>query len=801
MNLKFSFWKNIIVCAMLIIFSSNYAFSLNPTAELLASSVKGKIIENKHQKPLEFATVSIFCLKDSTLVKGTITNKKGEFKLEKLKADAYFLKVDYIGYNSYTLKKLTLASNEKKVLKQAISLAEDTKALEEVVVEGNREFSRMELGKTVYNVSKSPIADGGTINDVLNTVPKLSVNSDGDIQFRGSSNVKILIDGKISGLLGMNPSEVLSGMSASDVDRVELISTSSARYDATGANGIINIIMKKNRTKGFNGSASATLGTKDKKSGNFSANLRTGKINFFGQYVYKDDWAGRDYNVQRSIYETNTSLVEHADVDFGNRYHIGKIGMDFLIDDNNTITLSTTYRDILQNWNGNYEYIESNVLSSGMPDVSYRKSAVDLDLTSRIYNASYIHKFKKKGQSLSVDFAYTDNEADNSGNYSVREEPSNIWYYSGSDFYKTARKESVAQVDYVHPVGKNGKLETGYLYRNNEIDYEDQEDLSTAFNYEENIHGLYLMYTGAAGKFAYELGLRAEYSDITTNREFKDDYLDLFPSVHLSYDFSDTKKWELAYSRMIYRPNSGMLNPFQNLRDPENQRLGAQDIEAYYNHNVEMSMSYDRKKASYKTTLYINYYNTLINQYRSINDDNESVVTYGNFDNKFYSALEFEASTKLNKWWSLSGYIGGIYEKTNPGDDFNFGSRDMWEVLGKVTSIMNFKKWFKMQTSFRYQSEILTAQGKYQNLYYVDLGLSRKVLKGRGSLSFTANDIFNTFKFKIHSSDPDFYNKEIRYKETQIAKLTFRYYFGKRYRVLRAKKKSSGMKRHSELDI
>jgi hypothetical protein len=802
MNLKFTYGRNAILFVLICFFSTSLAFSNNQPLKSETSSVKGKVFERKFNKPMEFATVSIYSLKDSVLVKGTITNKKGEFSLDNLNAEKYFLKVEHLGYEPYYSKALLLNDNEKKVLKASIKLDLDTKAISEVTVEGNREFSRVELGKTIYNVSKSPVADGGTINEVLNTIPKLSLNADGDILFRGSSNVKILIDGKISGLLGMNPSEVLSGMSAADVDRVELISTSSARYDATGAAGIVNIIMKKNRAKGFNGSVGASVGTKDKKSGNASANLRTGKVNFFGKYNYKDDWANRDYNVERTIEKKDifTHLSENADVDFGNRYHIGKIGLDYLLNQNNTLTFSATYRDILQNWNGSYDYTRTNLLSSAMSEMDFRTSAVDLDLQSWIFNASYIHKFAKKGETLSFDFAYTDNAADNSGNYREFDGSLTNLVKAYPDFYKTARKESVAQVDYVLPVGENGKFETGYLYRNNEIDYEDQFNLSTAFNYEENIHALYAMYSGSAGKFGYELGLRAEYSDINTNSDFNDDYFDLFPSVHLSYQISDKKQWQLAYSRMIYRPNSGMLNPFQNLRDPENQRLGS-EVDAYYNHNIEMSLALDRKKASYKTTLYFNYTNHLINQYRFIEEGtNRAIVQYGNFDSKLFTALEFEASTKLNKWWSLSGYVAGIYEETDPGETYNFGSRDMWSVEGKITSVMNIKKWFKFQTSFRYQSEILVAQGKYQNLYYVDLGLSRKVLKGRGSLSFTANDIFNTFRFKIHTSDPYFYNKEIQYRESQIAKLSFRYFFGKRYGIMRAKPKKSGM-RHSENDI
>ncbi len=799
MSLKFIFGK--ITFLLICIFTSTIVFSQNQKTKIKNSELKGKVCESKFNKPLEFATVSVYSLKDSVFVKGTITNKKGEFSLSNLKANVYFLKVEYLGYQSHVSSKIILEDGDKKELPGFIKLNLDTKSISEVVVEGNREFSRVELGKTVYNVSKSPVADGGTINEVLNTIPKLSVNADGEIQFRRSSNVKVLIDGKMTGLLGIDPSEVLNSMPANEVDRVEIISTSSARYDATGAGGIINIIMKKNRAKGFNGNVGASVGTNDKKSGNLSVNMRTGNLNFVGSYNYKDDWAGRDYNVNRSVYSNNSHLAENADIDFGNRFHIAKLGMDYLLNANNTFTFSATYRDILQNWNGSYDYTRTDILSIAMPTLDFRTSAVDLDYESWIYNASYIHKFAKKGETLSVDFAYTNNAADNSGIY---EEFDGKWsnkvreYF---DFYKTARKESVGQIDYVLPLGNKGKFETGYMYRNNEIDYEDQFDLSTAFNYEENIHALYTMYTGSAGKFGYELGLRAEYSDINTNRDYKDDYLDFFPSIHLSYQISDMKQWQLAYSRMIYRPNSGMLNPFQNLRDPENQRLGTQDIAAYYNHNFEMSMSFDREKASYKTTLYVNYYKNLINQYRFIEEGtNRSIVKYGNYDSKFLSALEIEASTKLNKWWSLSGYVAGIYEETKPNNDFNFGSRDMWEVEGKITSIMNFKKWFKLQASFRYQSEILVAQGKYENLYYVDLGMSRKVLKGRGSLSFTANDIFNTFRFKIHTEDPFFYNKEIQYRESQIAKLSFRYFFGKRYGIMRAKPKKSDM-RHSENDI
>ncbi|RUT73628.1 outer membrane beta-barrel family protein [Ancylomarina longa] len=799
MNLKFTYLKSLIFIALFIL-STTALNAQNKSTDVMNSSLKGQIAEKENQKPLEFATVSIYTLSDSTFVKGTITNKRGEFKLDKLKEDKYFLKVDFMGFQGIHGSTLFLKENQHKVISKPIYLQSDTKSISEVKVEGKRDFSRVELDKTVYNVSNSPVADGGSINDVLATIPKLSVNPEGEIQFRGSSNVKILIDGKISGVLGLNPADILRNMSAADVDRVELISSSSAKYDASGASGIINIIMKKEHTKGFNGNFSGTVGTKDKHGANASANLRTGKINLSGFYSYRNEWAARDYSVDRLIHSGSflNSLKENADVDFGNRSHISKIGLDYLINDNNTLSLAVTNRMFKQNWNGFYIYDRANLLSSSFPEETSRESAVDIDMLSWVYNASFIHKFEKKGEELSVDVAYTDNSADNEGKYKDWDSDNNLT--ESNDFFNSDRKEAVVQIDYSHPVGKSASIETGYMYRSNEIDYNEPADMSTAFNYKEQIHGLYVQYNGKKGNLGYQFGVRSEYSDIQTNQAYNDEYLDFFPSMHLSYRLNDKKQVILSYSKMVYRPDSRMLNPFQNLKDPENQRLGSQDISAYYTHNGELSIAFKRDKANYKIGVFANYYNNLINQFRSVDSNGNAIVSYTNLNSKFTYGLEVEASAKFNKWWSFNGYVYSGYEKNSPNDELKFKSNDAYFLEGKVTSVMRIPNWFNFQASFRYQTNTPTAQGEYDNLYYVDLGFSRRILKKKASLSLNVYDLFDTFKFKINSGDTDFDQRELNGKETRIAKLTFRYFFGKKYRILKARTKQKRM-RHYEMDI
>ncbi|BAX82561.1 TonB-dependent receptor domain-containing protein [Labilibaculum antarcticum] len=796
MNLKFNYRIGLLLVFLFLLSPTVNSYAQNNTKIATNSGLKGTIIENERQKALEYATVSIYSLPDSLLIKGTITDRKGEFELTNLESSTYFYKVEYLGFKSYKSGSILLRENKTQSLSNPISLQPDTKSISQVEVTANLDFARIELDKTIYSVSNSPISDGGTINEVLATIPTLNVAANGDIQLRGSSDVKILIDGKLSGLLGMSPGDVLSNMPAGDVDRVEVITSPSAKYDASGSAGIINIIMKKERAKGFNGNASATIGTINKHSGHTGLSLRTGKVNFSGSYSYRDDWSGGDYELSRltEIQNNFEILNARADVDLGTRSHIGQLGMDYLINDKNTMSFSVTNRNVKQNKNGTYNYSRNLVTNSSSPTETYRESAVDIDLDSWVYNASYIRKFDRKGQEFSFDVAYTSNSAENYGNYTSEVEGNT------SDFFNSDREEAIIQMDYTQPVGEVGSIETGYLYRTNEIKYNEPIDLSTAFNYKESIHGLYFQFSGEKGNFAYQFGLRSEYSDIETNKAYNDDYLDFFPSVHLSYKLSDNKQVLLTYSKMVYRPDSGMLNPFQNLQDPENQKLGTQDLGAYYTHMPEFTFIYKRDKITYTTNLYYQYKDNIIKQYRSVNEDDVAIVTSENLGSLQYAGIDFNISTKFNKWWSVNSYLSGIYQKYTSIEELDYLGNDAYSFFGKLTSTMRIPKWFNFQTTLSYDSDMPVAQGSYDQSFQVNLAFGKRIMKGKASLSLWIYDVLNTSKYNVNTSG-DRFSQQMKYKyENRTANLTFRYYFGKKYNVLKTKKRSSGA-HHTEKDI
>jgi len=799
MSFNLNCWKRALPLFLVFLFPPEKSFSQKEVEYPKKSEIKGNIVDFDLNKSLEFATVSIFSLPDSLLIKGTITNRKGDFLIQNLKRGKYFYKVEYLGYQNYKSKDLTLQENEKLVLNNSIALKVDTELISQVQVTGDREFERIELDRSVYNVSKSLASDAGNITDVLTTIPKLDVDVEGNLKYRGSTDVKVLIDGKMSRLLGMSSADILNNLPANDVDRIEVISNPSSKFDASGSAGIINIIMKKNRSRGFNGNASIKLGTKNKKTGRTSLSLRTGKFNFSGSYSYTDDWLERDYSSSLLVGDLNI-VKSIADVEYGKRTHLGQFGMDFLIDDKNTLSLNLSKQDSKQKWNGEYNYLRSDISSSVMPEEHYRDGSRDLDFNSMNYNMAYVHKFKRKGQQISIDAAYTDNNATNEGLYRDFGNILSSSMYVSSDIFDAGRKEGVIQLDYQQPVGQNGSLESGFMYRSNEMEFKVPVQIEENFEYKEYIHSAYTQLSGKNGNLGYQFGLRAEYSDVNTNKTYNDDYLDIFPSFHLSYKLSKNKQLQLSYAKMVVRPNSGNLNPFQNMLDSLNQRLGSQDIRQYYTHKPELTYIYKSKKVTYTTNLYYQIRNDCIKQYRSLDQNDNSVVTSKNIDKSHYVGIDFNMAFKVNKWWSITSYFTGNYQKFYSTKELDFKNRSDFGYFGGFTSTMRIPKLFTVQTKMVYESEMPIAQGSFDELFFVDLTLAKRIMKKRAVVSLRIYDLFNTKEIATNTTGDRFSNR-MRYKyENRIAHFTFTYYFGKKYNILKAKKRKYG-REHNTKDI
>lgn len=799
MNPKLILLKGRLFFILVFLFFSFTSNGQENSKDKLLFSLSGIVQDNEFQKPLKYATVSIYSLPDSALVQGAITNKKGEFSITKLKNANYFYKVEFLGFTSFKSEEINLKQSLHLV--KPIELQLDVKNISEVNVTGQREFERIELDRSVYNVSKSLAAESGNITDVLTTIPKLDVDADGNLKYRGSSDVKVLIDGKMSRLIGMSSAEVLNSLPANDVDRVEVISNPSAKYDASGSAGIVNIIMKKNRAKGFNGNTSLMVGTKGKFTGRTSLSLRTGKFNFSGSYSYTDNEFGRDY--------TSTFIVDglelpktqtQADVIYSTKNHFGQLGIDYLINDRNTLSVAVSKRKIKQNWDGEYRYTKSDLISSAMPTRSFREGTRERNLDGLNYNLSYVRKFERKGQELSIDAAYIDNSSPNEGFYRDFGDILSSSMSESSDEYDEGRKEGIVQLDYKQPLGDIGSLETGYMFRSNEMDFKVPVQVDANFNYKESIHSAYTQISGKKDKFGYQFGLRAEYSDVNSNKSYNDDYLDLFPSFHLSYKLSKNKQLQLSYSKLVVRPSSRVLNPFQNKLDPQRQTVGSEDIRQYYTHKPEITFVYKSKKVTYTTNLYYQIKNDYINAYREIDLDNNAIVSYENISKLNYAGLDFNMSFKLNKWWSVNSYLTGNYHKFDPTDNIRFKKKSDFGYFGKVTSTMRIPKLFTVQTITGYESKMPLSQGRFDEYFYTNLTIAKRIMKGKAVVSLRVYDLFNTQEIATKTAG-DKFSHRIRYKfENRIAHITFNYYFGKKYKVLKAKKRKYG-REHKEKDI
>lgn len=756
-------------------------------------NISGIIRDTISNRPLEYATVSLFHLSDTTFEKGSMTNPQGKFFIEKVPCGWYLYKVEFLGYKKYTGKAFCVDKKDAELVLDPIVMQRDPKRLDEVIVNGHQEFERLELDKTSYKVSKSPVSDGGSITEVLETIPKIGIDPQGKVSLRGSTNVTILVDGKVSAMLGASPSEVLAQLPARSVDRVEVITNPSAKYDASGTSGIINIVMKKDRVKGFSGTITMTGGTRDKYSGATYMNYRVGKINWYGSYDYQNQWFDKDQKVDRI--QNTGSLRQSTDMKLNQGSNLGKIGMDFLPSAKTTLGISVQRRIIDHDRKFRTSYLMEDA-QIGLRDSILRRGSIDGDLESWVYNVNYLQTFSKKGRELSADCSYSSSQTMYDGKYFHRH------YYpvEGNELMSIDRQDinkwnGVWQVDYTEPLGTGSSLEMGYKGDRSITDFSDGDNY---FGYEKSIHGGYMMASGKWKNISCQVGIRGEYTHIKTNQNYDPHYFDLFPSAHLSWGLPHKNQLQMSYSRRIFRPSTRMVNPNQNNKDPENQYLGNPFLRPEYSHDLEFTYNKKWSKMSITSNLYWIRTTDIIQQYRFLGDDGLGFVRYQNLNYKNYSGLDLNMTCRIASWCKINTYLSGVYTNYKGGTLINSQSNDDLFWFGKMTTLIRVSKKTYIHVSAVYEDENPILQGHWDNLFFMDFALSKRVMKNRGSISIRVKDLFNTKKNKSITGDGSFSQTNCFNYESRIAFLSFRYNFGKKYKINRSKKRHEEVEREGK---
>jgi len=778
-----------------ILFSLQVLHALDSEAK---GKITGKVIEASTQEPMEFATVSVYS-QDSSLITGTITDNNGNFTMEVPNGN-YYVVVDFVGFSEKSFAGIEIGSGNRNMDLGDITLQLTTRDLDEVTVRAERSEMVMTLDKRIFTVGKDLTNTGNTAADILENVPSITVDVDGNVELRGSGNVKILIDGKPSGLVNSSSSNFLESLQGSLIDRVEVITNPSVRYEAEGQAGIINIILKKDQRRGMNGSFEVSAGYPEQYSAAANVNFRREKINYFVNYGFDYRERPGDGSSLQTFTFPDTAYKTRVDRD---RLRSGwdqniRGGADFFINDKNTITTSAML-SLENSFNPTDIWYYDYNINDELTERSLRTDEESEDEINAEFSLNYDKEFDKKDQKLTAVIQYVlDTETETSD---VIEKTTSLTGENlpGEDpiIQKVNNEEFEAnlliQVDYVHPFDDNSKFEVGYRsefrrienpYFVNELDeagkWVSLKNFTNTFDYNENVHALYAIYGREFNRFSAQAGLRGEYSDISTFFKETDEgsnkkYFNLFPSIHTTYELTKKQSLQLSYSRRINRPGHWYLNPFSNLTDSRNIRTGNPDLDPEFTNSYEFGYLFREKSTSVYSGIYYRRTTDVIDRISEVDTTGVTYFRPKNLAEQQSYGLETNLSVNPFSWWRISGsanFFRFITEGEYKGQDLN---ADAYSWFARGNSVFKFKNDLQVQLTYFYRGRRETTQGYTEPFYMVNTAMSKDILKGNGTITLNIRDLLNSRKYRFYSEGLNFSSEhEFRWAARSVV-LTFIY--------------------------
>jgi len=760
--------------------------------------IKGVVKDGSSDLPLEFATISIYTVADSTLVTGGITEMDGSFQFEVSKKGPFYADIEYIGYETKRLSDIRFAKGNPVYNCGDIKVYAGGIALDEIEVRAERSELQFSLDKRVFNVGKDLASRGGSASDILDNIPSVTVGVEGEVSLRGSENVRILINGRPSGLLGLNGTDGLRNIQANMIERVEVITNPSSKFEAEGMAGIINIILKKDRSKGFNGSFEVTGGLPTQYGLGANVNYRQDRFNFFVNYNYRNrtgDSTGERY---QEFYKGDTTFVSIQDQlrERAGRDHSFRFGSDFIINDNEVITAAFLYRDGLDNNNNRVTYRDAQFVGS-LPadrlqsdDISQyilRTDAETEEEPTLEYSLRYDKKFKQKGHVLKADVSFQSNDESESSDFNESIFEGEILINQSALSQRSANQEGQQQwrmqLDYEKAFENGVKTESGLLgtFRQITNDYlvetlvdeewMNEEGLSNNFIYNEDVVGAYANVGKEIDKFSFQLGLRAEYSRIKTeliqsNKLNDRDYLNLFPSAFLSYQMKGNNKMQASYSRRIRRPRFWDLNPFFTFTDRRNFFSGNPDLDPQYTDSYEIGHLKYWESGNIGSSIYYRRTTDLITRIQTQDPETQTTVRRPEnlgIEQNFGVELVF-AYTGV-KWLRLDGSVNGFRFMTDGLTDEGVDlSVDNYAWTSNLNSRLSFWKNADLQVRVNYRAPRQTTQGSRKSITAINLGFSKDITKDL-TITASVNDLLNNRKRRsIFESESLFEESEFQWR-------------------------------------
>ncbi|MGV3461065.1 MAG: TonB-dependent receptor domain-containing protein [Flavobacterium sp.] len=752
-------------------------------------SITGKVTDKASTEPLPYVTVTV---KDNgAVVTGGITDDNGDFAIKNLPLKNYTVELQFMGYKTYVVS-ANLTENDKAANLGNIAITEDVTELNEVEVVRETTTIEQKIDRKVITVGRDLTTAGGTASEIMGNIPSVNVDQDGKISLRGNQNVRILVDGRPTNI---DPAQLLKQIPSTSIKKIELITNPSAKYNPEGMSGIINIILHKNANDGFNGNfnAGVNFGKTPKFNNSLDVNYRKGKVNFFGNVGGN---FGKQFN-DGEVLRDDTGSKQLVDVVNDNEGFLGKIGMDYYIDDRNTLSVYTN-----QNFFNGEATIATDILYPDPTLNQSQRSALDGDNYNNAYNLAFKHKFTKEGHTLDLEANYNDSKSTQDVNYNTTLGTGATSNYI--DGLEDNRANATVNLDYVNPLNDKTTLELGAEARllRTDNDYFTTNpviadaDKNANYVYDQDIYSLYATFGQKWDKFSYQVGARLESYQVEANYNygtvgFKDDYITVYPSLFAGYNFNEKNMMQLSYSRRVDRPNADQTKLVREFSTPLLTAIGNPSLVPQFTSSVELNYTKMFGQGSSVTGgVYYRFINDEINRIFYPNEatpnTDDQIMSFGNFDKNSAWGFEVSANYKITKWWDIQPAVDfsaikqqGLVSQPVAGNPDNF------EFISRKVDVNAFNA--RMNSNFRvnnrlsfllfgfYRGPVNGVQANSKEMYKVDSGMRYTLLDNRMSLSLRFNDMFKTMRYAFESNNPFPQSGEFRWESRTV-------YFGLNYR-------------------
>ena len=776
--------KLIITCLLCSFF---YGFSQN------SGSIKGKVIDKNSKQALPY--VNIVVKDNNKIVTGGVTKDDGSFTINQLALQKYTIEIQFIGYTT-SIKNIDL-SNDANYNFGVIAIQEDVTELKEVQVVSERSSMVQKIDRKVINVGKDLIASGTTASEIMNNIPTVSIDPQTkEISMRGNSNVRVLIDGKPS---NVSIEQLLQQIPSASIKQIELITNPSAKYNPEGMSGIINIILHKNSQDGFNGSINTgvTFGITPKTNSALNLNYRVGKVNFYTNYGFN-----HGINANNGFVDSERPGQEnYQDFKFKNKNssHLIKLGMDYYINDKNTLSAYTNQSFTIGSGTGLTTVVYENLINRNTTQIFGSSS----NNKNQTYDVVFKHDFDKKDENLELqlNYSHTINDENTKYNETVFNPTQS---YDRTNLVNGTTDYFQFNADYVNPISESTKIELGVETRiqNSGNRFNDINpsfsSANNAFDFGRNIYSAYTNVSKQIGKWSGQLGVRLEYFDLDANfainetnpafsdsQNISDDLFTVYPSAFFTYTANENNSFNFNYSRRVDRPSIGQISPIREWTTPLMESRGNPGLDPQFTNSFEVNYTRNTKLGSITSGVFYRNISDEISRtvYNDPNNVNRNILSYDNFDNNNAYGIESSANLKFTKWWSVNA-SADVYFKTAKGTIQNASTNmlenaevDVTTFNTRINNSFTATKDLRFQLFGMYRGRDKGLQYDRKAMYKMDFGATYNILKGKGTITARYNDVFENMRFAFDGNIP-FRQQGAFYWESQTFYIGFNYIFG-----------------------